>query len=53
LRVPYADPTELAMDVLRHGEQVVVQQPAELRDVVTSCLVAALGRYGFQSSAHI
>jgi len=53
LRVPYADPTELAMDVLRHGEQVVVEQPAELRDVVTSRLIGALRRYGLESSLSI
>lgn len=53
LRVPYADPTELAMDVLRHGEQVVVEQPAELRDVVTSRLIGALRRYGLESSPSI
>ena len=53
LRVPYADPTELAMDVLRHGEQVVVEQPAELRGVVTARLVAALRRYGLGSSPRV
>ena len=30
LRLPYADATELAMDILRHGEQVKVLAPAAL-----------------------
>jgi predicted DNA-binding transcriptional regulator YafY len=30
LRLPYADATELAMDILRHGEQVRVLAPAAL-----------------------
>jgi predicted DNA-binding transcriptional regulator YafY len=34
LRVPYADARELLMDILRHGQQVVVEQPPELRQQV-------------------
>ena len=30
LRVPYSDATELAMDILRHGEQVQVVAPVTL-----------------------
>ncbi len=36
LRVPYSDPRELAMDVLRHTPEVEVIEPAELRDLVDS-----------------
>ncbi|HEX6721101.1 MAG TPA: WYL domain-containing protein, partial [Burkholderiaceae bacterium] len=38
LRVPYADATELAMDVLRHGELVRVLAPAGLASVVAKRL---------------
>ena len=31
LEVPYHDDRELVMDVLRHGAEVVVQEPSELR----------------------
>ncbi len=46
LRVPYADATELAMDVLRHGEQVKVQSPASLAQVVQRKLREAMAAYG-------
>jgi len=46
LRVPYADATELAMDVLRHGEQVRVLAPAALAEKVASRLRAAGELYG-------
>ncbi|MCU0775856.1 MAG: WYL domain-containing protein [Ideonella sp.] len=37
LRLPYVDPTELVMDLLRHGDQVVrVEAPPELREAVRS-----------------
>ncbi len=45
LRLPFADATELAMDVLRHGEHVVVESPPALRDAVRDRLAAALARY--------
>ncbi|TSE27368.1 WYL domain protein [Tepidimonas sediminis] len=45
LRVPYTDLRELAMEVLRHGAQVEVEQPAELRALVAEELRAALRRY--------
>jgi predicted DNA-binding transcriptional regulator YafY len=45
LRLPYADATELAMDILRHGEQVEVLEPAALRDAVHASLVRASARY--------
>jgi predicted DNA-binding transcriptional regulator YafY len=46
LRVPYSDATELAMDVLRHGEQVRVVAPASLAKVVAKRLEEAAGQYG-------
>ena len=45
LRVPYADATELAMDVLRHGEQVKVVGPPELAERVARRLAAAAAQY--------
>jgi predicted DNA-binding transcriptional regulator YafY len=38
MKVPYADATELAMDVLRHGEQVRVLEPAGLAQTVAERL---------------
>ena len=46
LRVPYADATELAMDVLRHGEQVRVLAPAALVKRVAAQVRAAAAVYG-------
>jgi predicted DNA-binding transcriptional regulator YafY len=45
LRLPFVDGTELAMDVLRHGEHVVVLAPASLRTEVRRRLAAALAAY--------
>jgi predicted DNA-binding transcriptional regulator YafY len=45
LRVPYADTTELAMDVLRHGEQVRVLAPPALAHEVAARLRAAAAQY--------
>jgi len=45
LRVPYADATELAMDILRHGEQVRVQAPKALVHSVARQLRAAARVY--------
>ena len=45
LRVPYADATELAMDVLRHGEQVKVTSPPALAALVNKRLKAAAEAY--------
>jgi predicted DNA-binding transcriptional regulator YafY len=44
LRVPYADVTELAMDVLRHAGQVEVVADGPLRDVVGARLDRAMQR---------
>ena len=45
MRVPYADATELAMDVLRHGEQVKVAEPAGLAQLVAESLQGAVSQY--------
>jgi len=45
LKVPYADPRELEMDVLRHGENVEVLEPASLREAVRKRLLAACQAY--------
>lgn len=45
LRLPFVDATELAMDVLRHGEHVRVIAPPELRGAVRHHLAAALAAY--------
>ena len=45
LELPFSDPRELAMDVLRHGPQVEVLEPASLRAAVKAQLAAALARY--------
>ncbi len=45
LRVPYADATELAMDILRHGEQVQVLSPAALAQRVARQLHDAAAQY--------
>jgi predicted DNA-binding transcriptional regulator YafY len=44
LRVPYADPTELVMDVLRHAGQVDVVGDKPLRDAVKARLTCAMDR---------
>ena len=46
LELPFSDPRELAMDVLRHGPHVEVLEPASLRDAVRQQLAAALKQYG-------
>ncbi|MCX7892226.1 MAG: YafY family transcriptional regulator [Burkholderiales bacterium] len=45
LEVPYSDPRELAMDILRHGAEAEVLEPKALRDEVAGRLAAALARY--------
>lgn len=45
LSLPYGDPRELVMDILRHGPDVEVVAPAELRQEVAWRLRAALGQY--------
>lgn len=45
LDVPYNDPRELIMEILRHGEAVQVLSPAALRDQVIETLQTALHQY--------
>lgn len=45
LRLPYADPTEIAMDVMRHGDQVQVIAPPALAAQVAGALQRAAARY--------
>ncbi|GAB4438480.1 MAG: WYL domain-containing protein [Rhodocyclaceae bacterium] len=45
LEVPYSDPRELTMDILRHGAEVEVLAPASLRQRVRAQLEAAVARY--------
>ena len=45
MHVPYSQDTELVMDILRHGENVVVLGPPELREQVSARLRTALEHY--------
>jgi len=45
LEVPYANPTELMMDILRHGAGVEVLGPASLRNAMKKELTAAYATY--------
>jgi predicted DNA-binding transcriptional regulator YafY len=45
LRVPYTESQELEMDLLRHGENVRVIEPAALRERVRKRLAAAVSGY--------
>jgi predicted DNA-binding transcriptional regulator YafY len=46
LEVPYSDPRELIMDVLRHGAEVEVLAPASLRETMRRTIDAMQLRYG-------
>jgi predicted DNA-binding transcriptional regulator YafY len=45
LELPYSNPTELVMDVLRHGADVEVLAPQALRDAVRDEMATALKAY--------
>jgi predicted DNA-binding transcriptional regulator YafY len=45
LTLPYSNPTELTMEILRYGPDVEVLEPEELRNVVRQRLQAALNSY--------
>lgn len=45
LRVPYSDPRELVMDILKYGSDVEVLAPAALRQMVSDELRSAAGLY--------
>ncbi len=51
MRVPYRDPRELIMDILRHGMHVEVAAPETLRAAVIEQLQAALALYGGRNEA--
>jgi len=46
LRIPYSDPRELVMDILKHGAEVEVLEPEALRKLVMEQLRGALEKYG-------
>jgi predicted DNA-binding transcriptional regulator YafY len=48
LRLPYADPTELSMDILRHGDQVQVESPKALQRQVADRLRRAAALYAVE-----
>jgi len=45
LRIPYRAPRELVMDIMRHGSNVEVVSPPELREQVRQEPTASLRRY--------
>jgi len=45
LQVPYSDPTELTMDILRHGDSVVVAGDKALAAAIAAKLRSAASRY--------
>jgi len=45
LKVPYAQPTELVMDILRHGRHVCVLGPDALKERVRSEMETAIQSY--------
>ena len=45
LRVPYSDPRELVMDILKYGADVEVLAPASLREMVRQQLLDAVSLY--------
>jgi predicted DNA-binding transcriptional regulator YafY len=50
LQVPYSDPTELVMDILRHGETVEVVGDKALVNVVAARTRTAASLYGVKTS---
>jgi predicted DNA-binding transcriptional regulator YafY len=51
LAVPYSDPRELIMDILKYGPDVEVIAPEALRDAVKNQLDAAAGQYVWGNAA--
>jgi len=45
LEIPYSDPRELVMDILRHGPEVEVAAPPALREEVLRQITETLARY--------
>jgi proteasome accessory factor C len=51
LTIPYRDPRELVMDIMRHGPHVEVIEPAALREEVREQLLRAAKQYSAASRA--
>lgn len=51
IELPYLNPTELTMDILRHGEHVRVISPPELQQAVLARLNAARLQYSTSAAA--
>lgn len=51
LSVPYGDPRELVMEILRYGAEVEVVAPTELRNEITDRLMSAVAQYTTHASA--
>ena len=49
LQIPFAEPTELLMDILRHGHEVEVLEPASLRQAIQDELGLMRGVYQSQT----
>lgn len=47
LEVPYSEPQEIMMDILRHGQHVEVIRPASLRNAVADAHRLAAEKYAF------
>jgi len=45
LKVPYSDPRELSMEILKHGAECEVLAPRALRELVHTQLLAATRHY--------
>lgn len=51
LTVPFSDPRELLMDILRHGSEIEVREPDSLRDMVKNTLESTLAHYDSVTSS--
>lgn len=45
LHIPYCDPRELIMDILKYGENAEIIEPKNLREIAIERLTKALGNY--------
>lgn len=52
LQVPYSDPRELLLDILKYGPDVEVVAPAELRQLIASRIRETAARYETDKSQH-
>lgn len=51
LEIPYSQPRELVMEILRYGSDVEVLEPAALRETVRCALATALAQYTAATAA--